>query len=279
MLDSSVCKGIWAGMRTVRYFDGKAYAWVGLSRQPSIMDKVCLLCFPALDAWYMAKGAVWGIWILLQRWCYLCPSCLLLSLWNRYMWITFSCYFYATVIHLGLCICRTCLHLSFQVLSSLFVFLGVFDGIILLTCFVERSRLVWGFYRAHPSIKNVCTLRKIAGEKVSGAIHTSILGQRWMESSNGTDTVCTSACVGNVDFDSWGECFLSETLPLDTSAQPSQLIPSTDLVAHCKSSDSGVQFLPPDKVRRFFIPLHQYDFCLYWVALFGVQAFFCFLMC
>jgi phosphatidylserine synthase 2 len=50
MLDSSVCKGIWAGMRTVRYFDGKAYAWVGLSRQPSIMDKVCLCCFPALDA-------------------------------------------------------------------------------------------------------------------------------------------------------------------------------------------------------------------------------------
>jgi hypothetical protein len=82
-----------------------------------------------------------------------------------------------------------------------------------------------------------------------------------MESSNGTDTVCTSACVGNVDFDSRGECFLSETLPLDTSTQPSQLIPSTDLVAHCKSSDSGVQFLPPDKVRCF-IPLHQYGFCL-----------------
>jgi len=131
-------------------------------------------------------------------------------------------------------------------------FLGVFDDIILLTCFIERSSLVWGFYRAHPSIKNVCTLRKIAGEKVSGAIHTSVLGQRWMESSNGTNTVCTSACVGNVDFDSRGECFLSEILPLDTSTQPSQLIPSTDLVAHCKSSNSGVQFLPPDKVRRFF---------------------------
>jgi hypothetical protein len=68
-----------------------------------------------------------------------------------------------------------------------------------------------------------------------------------MESSNGTNTVCTSACVGNVDFDSRGECFLSEILPLDTSTQPSQLIPSTDLVAHCKSSNSGVQFLPPDK--------------------------------
>jgi len=33
--------GIWAGMHTVRYFDGKTYEWVGLSRQPSIMGKVC----------------------------------------------------------------------------------------------------------------------------------------------------------------------------------------------------------------------------------------------
>ncbi|KAL6848631.1 hypothetical protein ACP4OV_021214 [Aristida adscensionis] len=33
-------KGIWAGMHTVRYFDGKTYEWVGLSRQPSIMGKV-----------------------------------------------------------------------------------------------------------------------------------------------------------------------------------------------------------------------------------------------
>ncbi|WVZ99529.1 hypothetical protein U9M48_044808 [Paspalum notatum var. saurae] len=32
--------GIWAGMHTVRYFDGKTYEWVGLSRQQSIMGKV-----------------------------------------------------------------------------------------------------------------------------------------------------------------------------------------------------------------------------------------------
>lgn len=32
--------GIWAGMRTVRYFDGKTYEWVGISRQPNIMSKV-----------------------------------------------------------------------------------------------------------------------------------------------------------------------------------------------------------------------------------------------
>ncbi|KAL6505780.1 heat shock protein Pss1 [Orobanche hederae] len=31
---------IWAGMRTVRYFDGKTYEWVGISRQPNIMGKV-----------------------------------------------------------------------------------------------------------------------------------------------------------------------------------------------------------------------------------------------
>lgn len=38
----SICyAGIWAGMRTVRYFDGKTYEWVGISRQPNIMGKVC----------------------------------------------------------------------------------------------------------------------------------------------------------------------------------------------------------------------------------------------
>ncbi|CAM6047906.1 unnamed protein product, partial [Sphagnum compactum] len=42
ILDVLICNwiGIWAGMRTVRYFDGKTYAWVGLSRQTSIMGKV-----------------------------------------------------------------------------------------------------------------------------------------------------------------------------------------------------------------------------------------------
>lgn len=33
--------GIWAGMHTVRYFDGKTYEWVGISRQPNILGKVC----------------------------------------------------------------------------------------------------------------------------------------------------------------------------------------------------------------------------------------------
>ncbi|RZB43563.1 CDP-diacylglycerol--serine O-phosphatidyltransferase 1 isoform C [Glycine soja] len=32
--------GIWAGMHTVRYFDGKTYKWVGLSQQPNIIGKV-----------------------------------------------------------------------------------------------------------------------------------------------------------------------------------------------------------------------------------------------
>ncbi|KAJ0038679.1 hypothetical protein Pint_22167 [Pistacia integerrima] len=31
--------GIWAGMHTVRYFDGKTYEWVGISRQPNIFGK------------------------------------------------------------------------------------------------------------------------------------------------------------------------------------------------------------------------------------------------
>ncbi|KEH44151.1 CDP-diacylglycerol--serine O-phosphatidyltransferase 1 isoform X1 [Medicago truncatula] len=42
ILDIMICNwfGIWAGMNTVRYFDGKTYKWVGLSRQPSIIGKV-----------------------------------------------------------------------------------------------------------------------------------------------------------------------------------------------------------------------------------------------
>nr|CAB3472472.1 unnamed protein product [Digitaria exilis] len=42
VLDILICNwfGIWAGMKTVRYFDGKTYEWVGLSRQPNIISKV-----------------------------------------------------------------------------------------------------------------------------------------------------------------------------------------------------------------------------------------------
>lgn len=41
-LDFHFCfTGIWAGMRTVRYFDGRTYEWVGISQQPNIMGKVC----------------------------------------------------------------------------------------------------------------------------------------------------------------------------------------------------------------------------------------------
>lgn len=42
--------GIWAGMLSVRYFDGKTYEWVGISRQPNIMGKACfellIWCLP-----------------------------------------------------------------------------------------------------------------------------------------------------------------------------------------------------------------------------------------
>lgn len=42
ILDILVCNwlGIWAGMTTVSYFDGKKYEWVGLSRQPSFIKKL-----------------------------------------------------------------------------------------------------------------------------------------------------------------------------------------------------------------------------------------------
>ncbi|XP_064943591.1 CDP-diacylglycerol--serine O-phosphatidyltransferase 1-like isoform X1 [Musa acuminata AAA Group] len=42
ILDILICNwfGICAGMRTVRYFDGKTYEWVGISRQPNIIGKV-----------------------------------------------------------------------------------------------------------------------------------------------------------------------------------------------------------------------------------------------
>ncbi|KAL7611225.1 hypothetical protein Lser_V15G11727 [Lactuca serriola] len=44
VLDILICNwlGIWAGMHTVRYFDGKTYEWVGISRQPNILGKVSL---------------------------------------------------------------------------------------------------------------------------------------------------------------------------------------------------------------------------------------------
>ncbi|KAK4763468.1 hypothetical protein SAY87_012906 [Trapa incisa] len=42
ILDILICNwfGIWAGMHTVRYFDGKTYVWVGISRQPNVLGKV-----------------------------------------------------------------------------------------------------------------------------------------------------------------------------------------------------------------------------------------------
>ncbi|KAF9602426.1 hypothetical protein IFM89_027555 [Coptis chinensis] len=42
ILDILICNwfGIWAGMHTVRYFDGRTYEWVGISRQPNIIGKV-----------------------------------------------------------------------------------------------------------------------------------------------------------------------------------------------------------------------------------------------
>ncbi|XP_020600359.1 CDP-diacylglycerol--serine O-phosphatidyltransferase 1 isoform X2 [Phalaenopsis equestris] len=42
ILDILACNwfGIWAGMHTVRYFDGRTYEWVGISRQPNIIGKV-----------------------------------------------------------------------------------------------------------------------------------------------------------------------------------------------------------------------------------------------
>ncbi|KAG0578735.1 hypothetical protein M758_4G043400 [Ceratodon purpureus] len=41
VLDVLICNwfGIWAGMKTVRYFDGKTYNWVGVSQQKSFYDK------------------------------------------------------------------------------------------------------------------------------------------------------------------------------------------------------------------------------------------------
>lgn len=37
--------GIILGMKSVKYFDGKTYEWIGLSRQRSFSGKVCILTF------------------------------------------------------------------------------------------------------------------------------------------------------------------------------------------------------------------------------------------
>lgn len=38
------CPGIWAGMKTVKYFEGKTYTWVGISKQPTLSGKVSSRC-------------------------------------------------------------------------------------------------------------------------------------------------------------------------------------------------------------------------------------------
>nr|GMD68248.1 CDP-diacylglycerol--serine O-phosphatidyltransferase 1-like isoform X1 [Ipomoea batatas] len=38
--EAALLSGIWVGMRTVRYFDGRTYEWVGISQQPNIIGKV-----------------------------------------------------------------------------------------------------------------------------------------------------------------------------------------------------------------------------------------------
>ncbi|KAK4753824.1 hypothetical protein SAY87_001928 [Trapa incisa] len=42
VLDILICNwfGIWAGMHTVRYFDGRTYEWVGISQQPNVIGRV-----------------------------------------------------------------------------------------------------------------------------------------------------------------------------------------------------------------------------------------------
>lgn len=37
-----VSSGIWAGMKTVKYFEGKTYTWVGISKQPTLRQKVSI---------------------------------------------------------------------------------------------------------------------------------------------------------------------------------------------------------------------------------------------
>jgi phosphatidylserine synthase 2 len=58
VLDILICNwfGIWAGMKTVRYFDGRTYEWVGLSRQPNIISKVCSLDVKGNE---VAQQSIW----------------------------------------------------------------------------------------------------------------------------------------------------------------------------------------------------------------------------
>nr|CAD1842755.1 unnamed protein product [Ananas comosus var. bracteatus] len=62
ILDILICNwfGIWAGMHTVRYFDGKTYEWVGISRQPNIMGEKNIrpiyACEVDKDEWHPLLG-------------------------------------------------------------------------------------------------------------------------------------------------------------------------------------------------------------------------------
>ncbi|XP_020105465.1 CDP-diacylglycerol--serine O-phosphatidyltransferase 2-like [Ananas comosus] len=54
ILDILICNwfGIWAGMRTVTYINGKTYKWVGLSCQPNIISKVKRSLGQFTPAWW-----------------------------------------------------------------------------------------------------------------------------------------------------------------------------------------------------------------------------------
>lgn len=76
--------GIWAGMHTVRYFDGKTYKWVGLSRQPNIIGKVCFfsLEFDLFRHKFFHYALIfdfywnWNCWV----WCFFIAICIVSSL-------------------------------------------------------------------------------------------------------------------------------------------------------------------------------------------------------
>ncbi|KAF8399059.1 hypothetical protein HHK36_014925 [Tetracentron sinense] len=77
LLDILICNwfGIWAGMHTVRYFDGRTYEWVGISRQPNIISKVCSISLNPSGLQLFNKYWCW--YFRISLWPYK-PCCFLL---------------------------------------------------------------------------------------------------------------------------------------------------------------------------------------------------------
>jgi hypothetical protein len=248
--------GIWAGMKTVRYFDGRTYDWVGLSRQPNIISKVCLsnvqangLCCKALsDAGNFPLLPFVLFWFMfLFEGTYLLPNCT----WRLSY---FSLMNHDKVISLGHVGCAgklgqrpftfsqlkcplACLNLFFLSIVSVF-----FSTTNFLRCISEGISFWILIVAFSLSLFNLAFFVSL-GQKDTGPVHTSTVGQRWVVPSTGSLEIHPSAEPLYCFHGCRTEYILSQVLPLDPSTEPLDCLPSGTLVVDCYTNNPRVQYL------------------------------------